>query len=180
MRGFNMQKLLWIGIVIVLFPRLALAGPEAFEEGLLILGYGRVADVPGMVPIPEDAVFKVSFDVSAAAERGQVSRSLDAAARFLNMHHAAGVPVENLKLALVVHGSAHRDLLTDAAYGGPNPNAALLAQLVKHGVQFHLCGQTAAYYGVSSEDLLPGVKMSLSAMTSHALLQQQGYTLNPF
>jgi len=27
---------------------------------------------------------------------------------------------------------------------------------------------------------LPGVTMALSAMTAHALLQQDGYTLNPF
>jgi hypothetical protein len=28
--------------------------------------------------------------------------------------------------------------------------------------------------------ILPGVEMALSAMTAHALLLQQGYTLNPF
>jgi len=28
--------------------------------------------------------------------------------------------------------------------------------------------------------LLPGVEMALSAMTAHAILQQEGYTLNPF
>jgi hypothetical protein len=33
---------------------------------------------------------------------------------------------------------------------------------------------------VKTEDLLPGVEMALSAMTAHALLQQQGYTFNPF
>ena len=30
--------------------------------------------------------------------------------------------------------------------------------------------------GIEPEDLLPGVTMSLSAMTSHALLQREGYT----
>ncbi|HBH44411.1 MAG TPA: hypothetical protein DDY28_08390, partial [Hyphomonas atlantica] len=43
-----------------------------------------------------------------------------------------------------------------------------------------LCGQTAAYRDVTKADLLPGVEMSLSAMTAHAQLQQDGYTLNPF
>jgi len=28
--------------------------------------------------------------------------------------------------------------------------------------------------------LAPGVEMTLSAMTAHALLQQDGYTMNPF
>jgi intracellular sulfur oxidation DsrE/DsrF family protein len=47
-------------------------------------------------------------------------------------------------------------------------------------VRIIVCGQKAAYYNVTSDDLLPGVKMALPAMTAHALLQQQGYTLNPF
>lgn len=43
-----------------------------------------------------------------------------------------------------------------------------------------LCGQSAAASGIERVDLLPGVEMALSAMTAHALLQQDGYTLNPF
>ena len=43
-----------------------------------------------------------------------------------------------------------------------------------------MCGQSAAGQGVKKTDLLPGVELALSAMTAHALLQQQGYTLNPF
>jgi hypothetical protein len=33
---------------------------------------------------------------------------------------------------------------------------------------------------VATDDLLPGVEMALSAMTAHALLQNSGFTLNPF
>ena len=36
------------------------------------------------------------------------------------------------------------------------------------------------YYDVAAEDLPDGVELMLSAMTAHALLQQDGYTLNPF
>ena len=61
-----------------------------------------------------------------------------------------------------------------------NANVALIMALQKQGVDFYVCGQSAAYYGVKTEDLIPGVKMALSAMTAHALLQQKGYTLNPF
>jgi intracellular sulfur oxidation DsrE/DsrF family protein len=43
-----------------------------------------------------------------------------------------------------------------------------------------VCGQSAAFNDVTNEDLLPGVHMALSAMTAHAQLQQEGYTLNPF
>jgi intracellular sulfur oxidation DsrE/DsrF family protein len=156
------------------------AGPEAFREGALIEGYGKIADVPDAAAIPKDALFKVSWDLAKAAESGEVNRGLDTVARFMNMHHAAGIPVKRLQLAVVVHGGAYRDLLSEAAYGGANPNAPLIDQLVAHGVQVILCGQTAAWYGVTGNDLLPGVTLSLSAMTAHALLQQQGYSLNPF
>lgn len=165
---------------LVLASLSATAGSELFRDGSVIAGYGKTAPVPDAVPIPDGTLFKVSFDLSKGAHQGDVNRGLDTAARFLNMHHAAGVPVDHIHLALVVHGSARNDLLGEEAYGGSNPNAPLLAQLVKHGVKIYLCGQTAAYYDVDPEDLLPGVEISLSAMTSHALLQQQGYTLNPF
>jgi hypothetical protein len=32
---------------------------------------------------------------------------------------------------------------------------------------------------IDQEDLLPGVRVALSAMTANALLQQNGYTFNP-
>ena len=64
--------------------------------------------------------------------------------------------------------------------GAENGSAALIAALVDSGVEIFLCGQSAAAHGVDRDDLLPGVRMALSAMTQHALLQQRGYTLNPF
>jgi intracellular sulfur oxidation DsrE/DsrF family protein len=62
----------------------------------------------------------------------------------------------------------------------PNPNGALIDALRAKGVRVIVCGQSAAAYDVQKADLYPGVEMALSAMTAHALLQQQGYTLNPF
>lgn len=157
----------------------ASAGPEAFKPGDVIKGYGAYAPlVDGR--LSADTVFKIAYDISKPGEEGKVSRNLETPARFLNMHNAAGVPVENMHLAVVVHGGAHKDLLTDEARGSDNPNAELIADLLAHGVTIELCGQTAAYYGVSEDDLLPGVRLGLSAMTAHALLQQDGYTLNPF
>ncbi|MEO1574805.1 MAG: DsrE family protein, partial [Pseudomonadota bacterium] len=117
-------------------------------------------------------------------EPGELNRSLVSAARFLNMHAQAGVPAENMSLAFVIHGKAVHDVTVDAHYSQEtdttNANADLIKALVSQGVTIEVCGQSAAYYGVGVGDLLPGVTMSLSAMTSHAILQQKGYTLNPF
>jgi intracellular sulfur oxidation DsrE/DsrF family protein len=100
------------------------------------------------------------------------------------MHAAAGVKKENIHLALVVHGSAIFDLLNNASYqekfDTPNPNEPLLKALLENNVRVILCGQSAASKAVKSRQLVEGVEIQLSAMTAHALLQQEGYTVNPF
>ena len=105
----------------------------------------------------------------------RVVRTLVSAARFVNMHARADVESENIRLVVVVHGAAVHDVS-----GEGSTSADLVAALLEHGVRVIVCGQSAAYYNVKTEDLLPGVEMALSAMTAHALLQQQGYTFNPF
>ncbi len=158
----------------------AMAGADAFHPGKVIEGFGAVATVDAATAIPRDATFRIAFDVAEPAEPGTVNRRIDSAARLLNMHAEAGVAAGNTRIAIVVHGRASMDLVTDERYGGENATAELIAALIDAGVAIILCGQTAAYYDIEAKDLLPGVAMSLSAMTSHALLQQQGYTLNPF
>ena len=118
----------------------------------------------------------VAFDIAEASEGDAINRRLETAARFLNMHARAGVPATNMQVALVVHGPASADFTKR----DDNPNADLIAALIEANVSIILCGQTAAYRGIDQDDLLPGVTLSLSAMTAHAQLQQQGYTLNPF
>ena len=162
------------------------AGPDDFSYGPVFDSYGRVADVPDAESLPADTVLRVAFDISDAAEPGEVSRRIDSAARFINMHARAGLEPMNVEVAIVLHGRAAWDVTNADWYaahqdGAVNANADLVAQLIDlGGVRFFVCGQTAAYYDITAEDLLPGVQMSLSAMTAHALLQQDGYTLNPF
>jgi len=162
----------------------AFAGPDAFHPGPAIPDYGRIADVNNEFPIAEGTEFHVAFDLADAAESGEVNRGLESLARFINMHVAAGVPAENIHLAVVIHGGATHDVTNDVHYeplkGVANANAPLVATLVEHGVRIYVCGQSAAYNDVTNDDLLPGVTMALSAMTAHAQLQQEGYTLNPF
>lgn len=159
-------------------------GMEAFHAGPVFPDFGKIASVDSQFPIPEGAVFKVAFDVNAASKPGALNRSLESAARFINMHVDAGVPLENISVAVVVHGGATLDVTQNSFYKAKresdNPNAALIGALTGKGVQIYLCGQSAAYNGVSNKDLAPRVTMARSAMTAHALLQQAGFTLNPF
>ena len=170
---------------------LALATPgsaqdlSAFTTGPVFEDYGPTAPVKTTTEIPADAEFKIAFDVAAGADAGKLNRTLESAARFINMHVKAGVPLENIKIAVVVHGKASEDLLGADEYakrrdGAENANIALIAALVDSGMRVILCGQSAAAYGITNDMLALGVEMALSAMTAHALLQQEGYTVNPF
>jgi intracellular sulfur oxidation DsrE/DsrF family protein len=125
------------------------------------------------------------MDVSATADfSGDLNRRIESAARFLNMHARNGIAMENIDFAIVVHGSAGKDLLNDAAYKARfdevNPNTTMLSALAEAGVEIYLCGQTAAHRGLAASDLHPAVTVALSAMTAHVRLQSQGYTLTPF
>jgi intracellular sulfur oxidation DsrE/DsrF family protein len=129
--------------------------------------------------------YKVSMDVSASADfHGDLNRRIESAARFLNLHARNGIDPENIDFAIVVHGSAGKDLLKDAAYAERfnevNPNTGLLSALAEAGVTVYLCGQTAAHRGFAAEDLHPAVTMALSAMTAHIRLQSEGFSLIPF
>ncbi len=160
------------------------AGREAFHAGPVFPDFGNIVSVDSQLVIPQDVDFRVSFDVDAPAKPGSLNRTLESAARFINMHVEAGVPLENISVAIVVHGRASQDMTTDSFYRAQNEeanaNAALISALTSKGVKIYQCGQSAAFFGIEKKHLVPGVTMALSAMTAHALLQQQGYTLNPF
>lgn len=158
---------------------------EPFSTGPYIKDFGPTYNhVQQTHPLTGQETFKVAFDVGVQGDSESTNRQFVSAARFLNMHVKAGVPAENIQLAIVVHGKASFDLLSDSAYDGKylvkNPNTALLQELMAKGVQVAICAQSAAFMGIANADLMPGVEVALSAMTKHALLQQQGFTLNPF
>jgi len=172
-------RALAFGIALLIAPAAHATDMPGFTRGPVIADYGPVADVPDAQPIPADTHFKVIFDVSEAAANGQVNGGIESAARFLNMHARAGIPVENINIAIVVRGSAARDLTLHPRPGRDNPNAPLIAALIANHVDIYVCGQAAAHAGIHTSDLLPGVHVALSALTEFALLQQQGYTLIP-
>ena len=155
----------------------------SFKEGTKIKGFGKYATVD-TATVNSETVMKVAFDVGKAANAGQVNRQIESLARFIHMHLAAGVAMENIHLALVVHGKASFDLLDNVSYQKVhqqnNASKPLIVGLLANNVRVILCGQTAAAYEISLPQLIKGAEIELSAMTAHALLQQNGYTLNPF
>ena len=151
------------------------------QLGPVVEGYGPV------YPVPADSFnldpaqhYKVVMDVGQGPEDpAGPNRGIESAARFLNLHARNGIEPAKLEMAVVLHGAAARAALSDEAHGKlydvPNGSRGLVEALGRAGVPIYLCGQTAAYHGYAPEDLLPQVRLAVSAMTVHVRLQQEGY-----
>jgi intracellular sulfur oxidation DsrE/DsrF family protein len=179
----SIRTTLVLTIALIQVSTSSLAKIEDFKDGKVIQSFGKYAPV-ATATVDKNTKMKVAFDVGAPADAGKINRKFDSLARFINMHVAAGVPKENIQLALVVHGKASFDLLDNPTYQKlhkqDNPNISLLKSLMKNGVRVILCGQTGAAYDIALSQLVEGSEVELSAMTAHALLQQDGYSVNPF
>jgi hypothetical protein len=51
---------------------------------------------------------------------------------------------------------------------------------MKHKIQVFLFRHVAVIYDIKNANIIHGIHMLLWAMTTHAILRQQGYQLNPF
>ncbi len=161
--------------------------PQAnrFHAGKVIPGFGKVASVESDMKLDAETKLRICFDIAGTSRRGSMNQTFDSAARFINLNVESGAKAENIEVAIVVHGQAAIDVTDSKFYskanqGRQNPNAKVIAELLKNRTTIYLCGQTAAGRGIGKADLLPGVKMAPSAMTAHAVLQQDGYGLCPF
>lgn len=168
---------------VVLVPTVAFAqAPPRPDTGPVIDAFGPVYEIDSPDFATPSGPVRAVFDVSEGAARpDEVNRRIESLARFLNMHARAGVPVDRMELALVVHGSAGVELLGDAGYrkrhGVDNPTLPLLKALMDEGVQVILCGQTQSARGLGRDELAGGVQVALSAMTALVALQERGFRL---
>ncbi len=156
------------------------------KAGPIIEEYGKVWAIEN-TDFTTDAskIYKVVFDIMNSPEDvSQRNASIETAARFLNMHAQAGVPLENMKVALVVHNKASKDIINNEAYQKrykvDNPNSAMVKALIETGVDFIFCGQSSVSRDFPTEETIQGVQLSLSAMTALIQLQNEGYRLIKF
>lgn len=161
-----------------------LAAPALASDGPVFMGFGSHTPVEHDVAIPKGMVLRHVYDVTAAAP-GKRNPGFETAARFINSHVAGGMAERDVAVAVVIHGPAIAELTRPAAYaarnnGAANASQAMVEEMLKKGVRFIVCGQAANAMGVKKADLLPGVELAISASSAHAILQAQGYTLNPF
>jgi intracellular sulfur oxidation DsrE/DsrF family protein len=134
-------------------------------------------------PAPKDLVYKMAWHVTVAPEQPTgIADGFRTPANFFRLMDANGVPRSNVKLAIIVHGTATPSLLNNAAYkartGADNGSIALLTALHEAGVQIIVCGQALINRNVPRGELLPFVKVATTAGTAHAILAAQGYEVS--
>ena len=161
------------------------AGAQA--SGPVINAAGPSFPVPNPTfTTPARGELKALFEISAGGgDTVKVNEQLVSMARFFNHSARNGVAENRLKGAAVFHGGGWTALLTDSAFaarfgGKPNPSRKLVEELLQHGAQLVLCGQTAGGRNIRRDELLPGVKVAVSAMTAMIVLQNEGYRFIPW
>ena len=159
---------------------------ENRTEGRIIKDFGQTFLVENLdIKTDIKAEHKVIFDVNKSSEdKSLINKYIVTAARFLNMHAKSGLKLEQLHVAITIHGGAWKDVMTNLAYkekyGFDNPNLELINQLSEAGVDIILCGQTAESRGLNKKNTNPKVKFALSAMTAILQYQNDGYRFLTF
>ncbi len=155
-------------------------------KGPVFTDYGPVFKIEDSdIALAKNGKYKVVFDIGGAAtETFGLNRKFESVARYMNMHALNGVPLENMDIAVVIHGAATRDGLTQKAYQelylDNNPTLDLIQKLHAKGVRFYQCGQSLYFKDGQKSDLTPEVKLALSAMTMLVKLQSEGFQIIPW
>jgi intracellular sulfur oxidation DsrE/DsrF family protein len=157
-----------------------LAAPPPELEYPKIKGHGGVFRIAGEPELPRGGS-KVVVDVTSGEQDGGVNKGFARAARFVNLFALGGV--EDFQMAIVLHGAATKEALSDEAYpklfNKPNPNRELIGQLRAAGVEILVCGQALNHAGYDPAQTASEIKVALSAATAIIHRQMQGFAYLP-
>lgn len=148
-----------------------------------IAKYGKVSLLSNASMQPQ-ADTQIVVDVTAGGPSGKLFPSIEKLARFVNIYHAAGQKSHSVDLAVVLHGNATLAALNDDAYSHQfntkgNPNLDCLHELHENGVQIYVCGQSLISAGHKPDEVVVFVDVAVSALTSLANLQKDGFSYVP-
>jgi intracellular sulfur oxidation DsrE/DsrF family protein len=141
-------------------------------------------DNPTEIPDPNQSynlLIELVSGIKDSAASKDVLGGIAEIGRLMNLHVASGIPKKNITVVAVVHGGALKGLLTNEQYkklwGTDNPNLSLLKELMDNGVKFIACGQAMNFQDLRRDQLLPEVKISVTAQTVLSNYQLKGYVL---
>ena len=152
----------------------------------VIKGYGTIADAPmaDLKPNPS-LTYNIVVDLATSDEdKTAVSFSVNQLARLINLHVMGGVPKENLNVVVAVHGGAIWTIMNDQLYrekfGVANPHTPLYKELLDNRVRVVVCSQSMFKRKIAKDQLIPGLEVATSALTTLTQFQLMGYALLRF
>lgn len=145
----------------------------------------------GVIPVkdptelPDPAMdYKLLFELTVKNPDSllkEVNLGLTEISRIINLHVASGVPLKKIIPVILIHGGALSAVTSSKYfkdhYKIDNPNLKVINDLKNIGTRFIACGQAMAFWNIKKEELLPDVKVSLTAQTVLSTYQLKGYVL---
>ena len=165
---------------------ISLSGYAQEAKFPIVKGFGGIYEIPDARERPDPtAEYKIIVDlVSAADDPAKINRMVDNVARMINLHGLAGVPEENMKVKVAVHGGAIFSILNDRhyqkLYGIDNPNLPVYQALKDAGVDIYICGQSLLAREMKTSDVWEEATIALSMLTTLTTYLPQGYMLFKF
>jgi len=149
----------------------------------------NAGDNSGIVPvkdpseIPDPAIdYKLLFELTGNNPDSiakEINYGLAEVSRVINLHVASGIPLKKIFPVIVIHAGALNAITNNTFYKMhykmDNPNLKIITELENLGAKFIACGQAMAFFNITKEDLLPVVKVSLTAQTVLTSYQLKGY-----
>lgn len=162
----------------------ALSAQQAVNP--MIKSFGTVSTVPNASVAPDPSLeYNIIVDVMTGSDdKSKVFFSLNNVARLLNLHAMAGVPKDRIHVVLAIHNAAVWSVISDALYkerfGATNPHTPLFKELVENGVKVVVCGQSLIKQKIAQDQLLEGIEVATSALTTITEYQLRGYAVLRF
>ena len=155
----------------------------AQKEGVILEKYGKVyASEKPSLNFENDKEYKVIFDIyKNFSKEDEVNPQLNTIIAYLETSTKQGVVKENMKVAVIFHGTATKNVLTNTAYRKlfdiDNPNIELIEKLKDADVELYV--DRKSYFGNVYElkDKSPAIKMSYSALVTLTEYKNEGYQI---
>ena len=181
-RTIMFKRLLLLIAVSFVMADAAMAQDARFPA---VPGYGPIVPMPDAARQPDPAIrYRAVFNITkGATDASQPNPSLVKVSRFLNLLATRNVRPAAGDIVAIVHGPATPLVMSDAAYrakfGIANPNLPLIAALKSAGARVEVCSQALHGNKISADMVSTDVSVDLSALTTLAALQIQGFALIP-
>ncbi len=164
----------------------------ATMEAKLIFPLIKAGTWSGVLPvddadeIPDPSInYKLLFELilpTKAKDSKDINHGITEICRVINLHVASGIPVKKIVPVIVVHGSALFAFYSNEFYRKKfktdNPSIAIIEELIKKtGAKFIACGQAMQFLEIQRTEVIPQLKISLTAQTVLSHYELKGYKL---